>query len=37
MNQALVLSMIAALATAFGALDGRADALRGQRLPFSPQ
>jgi hypothetical protein len=34
MTEPLVLSLIAALATAFGVAECHADALRGQPLPF---
>jgi hypothetical protein len=37
MTEPLVLSLIAALATAFGVAECHADALRGQPLPFSPR
>jgi hypothetical protein len=36
-TEPLVLSLIAALATAFGVAECHADALRGQLLPFSPR
>ena len=37
MSQLLILSAVALLATFSGVLEGRADTLRGQTLPFGPR
>jgi hypothetical protein len=37
MSQLLILSAVALLATFFGVLEGRADTVRGQTLPFGPR
>ena len=37
MDQLLILSAVALLATFSGVLEGRADTLRGQTLPFGPR
>jgi fatty acid desaturase len=37
MSQLLILSAVALLATFSGVLEGRADTIRGQTLPFGPR